>query len=496
MKKQDEHKQENFESQWAKAFDNASLKPSDNLWDKIDGQINGESKKRVFYFFPNTGYAATAAASIVCLLGLSIFIQLRDSKPITKTEYAYTPESITTEKETVEELSTTSESKIHISSAKGDNDIPPTDKDNTLLASHNSGIPQKAMPIILPKHDDEDMIANVQSVASVLSVSSISSKQNDLALTLIDNKKLLDSNTNIPDFTPPTIRTKYDDWAVLLAIEEEQKESQSRPIIASAFVSPTLNFPDLSISGASQDGMVYSVAPSYYDVINEGSDYTPDVEMGDSPSQTPELPSKEDLKSVSLADEQNYTLSNSYSFGVRIGKRVKNKWVIQSGLDYSKYQYTAESNYLIKSIIGGKTIRNSTETFQRATNNKLESVDNYNKQHDFDILSIPIEAGYILLDKKVKITLTAGLSTNLLLNHEFSTSIITDDDKNLYTGEFNPIYIGSQIGGEISYAILDNISLFGTPNYKMGLTSFSKSDILLGEYPNDFGMLFGVKAIF
>ena len=79
-------RQNNFEEEWRKAFENASIPPSDELWGRIESELDKKKKRSPFLFFLRPSLMATGlAAALALVLGGILFFNNE-----TKTDVAQT----------------------------------------------------------------------------------------------------------------------------------------------------------------------------------------------------------------------------------------------------------------------------------------------------------------------------------------------------------------------------------------------------------------------
>jgi hypothetical protein len=94
-------------------------------------------------------------------------------------------------------------------------------------------------------------------------------------------------------------------------------------------------------------------------------------------------------------------------------------------------------------------------------------------KQDIKYIEIPIQATYKLIDKKIAVGLTGGISTNILVGNK---AILSENGENISTGETsnmrNVVYSGS-VGFEVGYEISNRITLTVEPRLKHFVNSIS-----------------------
>ena len=65
--------QNNFEKEWQRAFENASIVPPDALWDKIELELDRKKRRPFLFFFRPSVIATGMAAALLLALGGVLF---------------------------------------------------------------------------------------------------------------------------------------------------------------------------------------------------------------------------------------------------------------------------------------------------------------------------------------------------------------------------------------------------------------------------------------
>lgn len=181
--------------------------------------------------------------------------------------------------------------------------------------------------------------------------------------------------------------------------------------------------------------------------------------------------------------EEGIATSIGLDFGLSIGK----KWTLESGLAYTRMDNkgSASINVLDVYTIDNNDFFNGSEGIDDGTSigaNSREATIDVEKNYDHEVTlnntvqfaSIPLKAGYILVNNKLSLRLNAGLSANYLVEGNLSDpskEILNSDDLNLYN-EWSFDGIG---GLELGYSIFNKFDLTVEPNYRHSITPISNS---------------------
>jgi len=194
---------------------------------------------------------------------------------------------------------------------------------------------------------------------------------------------------------------------------------------------------------------------------------------------------------------QETTAEHTFSGGMIAGYKVSKRLILKSGFAYNNIRqttrnvdfmgvnplYNVASNATLASTPAGQVnldkmenarssaILNSDASLNYASKSSVENV----LKQDMGFIEIPIQATYKLIDKKIALGLTGGISTNILVGNK---AILSENGENISTGETsnmrNVVYSGS-IGFEVGYEITNRITLTVEPRLKHFINSISTS---------------------
>lgn len=204
--------------------------------------------------------------------------------------------------------------------------------------------------------------------------------------------------------------------------------------------------------------------------------------------------------SLMYNNAQNYkpqetTSENTFTGGMVAGYKVGKRLIVKSGFVYNNirqttrnvdfmgvnptYNITGNSN--IASTPAGQVNLNKMVNARSAavpnsdyllSNLTRNSVNNELKQ-DIGFIEIPVQATYKLIDKKIEVGLTGGISTNILVGNK---AILSENGEKISTGETsnmrNIVYSGA-VGLEVGYEITNRITLTVEPRLKHFINSIS-----------------------
>ena len=104
-------------------------------------------------------------------------------------------------------------------------------------------------------------------------------------------------------------------------------------------------------------------------------------------------------------------VGSSRSAGLTIGKRITRRWVIQSGVNYLNQTsgYTSNSSSLGQAYLANYSSLKQASSVTFTNTYPINSV--------LEFVSIPVQAGYLIVDRKLGFQMNAGVSADFLLRN-------------------------------------------------------------------------------
>lgn len=193
------------------------------------------------------------------------------------------------------------------------------------------------------------------------------------------------------------------------------------------------------------------------------------------------------------------TFSGGMKLNIQRGKRIS----IQTGLYYSKLGHYSESGYIEHTPTFSGDINTETPDvihdqngpvasappkpagFRNITDNQIQqSTANNNLSTLFttvessetvELIEIPLEFNYLLIDDKMDLALLGGMAANVMVGQTSTTTITENSSFTEYSGADNNVRFSSQIGLGIHYPIWNKVNLVIEPTFKY---YFSKIEVL------------------
>jgi len=147
------------------------------------------------------------------------------------------------------------------------------------------------------------------------------------------------------------------------------------------------------------------------------------------------------------------SVGTSYSVGMTVGKKIAKRWVLITGVNYLNQSIGYQSNLAVLDA------NNQAKAFLAGiadANSNVTATSQYNINSINEFVSIPVQAGYLFLDRKVGLQLNAGVSSDL-----FYRNTLVDESKRLSN-------YSESAGDDSAYRTLNWTGLVGTElSYKM-----------------------------
>ncbi len=503
--------QGNYERKWQQAFEGAEITPPEKLWTGIEASIaNGEAakyKRRAFY------YKWLAAAGMVLFAGLLGYLAYQSSWVTNSSETTITDRpdfqespgsketqplssSDQTPDQTPDLGSESSQSSDQGESAalseafKGEdtqdaNEQPVKQSQETLLTQTNrsekdqgalaeSGQDQVGEPLdqddrsilLAGEYDKNDLDAAEKGAApleksDLPETNSTNYYKTDAATTV--EQQLLALNPLKPRQQSMTLSTTPSHiYGVALQPASEPKIFESKGFWAGISLAPGQFDPNY------QQGNELALNSPAFDQVT-GSSFTPSEET---------------------------SAGFSFSLAVDLGLKLSPRWEVTSGLQYFRNNVQSSTNAVIgqtpvfSSVVESLDLRNSSGALAFAPTD----LDN-----DFQFISIPLQAGYIVLDKKIQLTINAGLAADIFLKNTISPSDASLESVTINPGSDSPyrtLYFNGMVGLQASYEILPRYSITLQPQYKIAISEFTKPDNTYSSLPASIGVGVGIKYNF
>lgn len=367
-----------FEENWKSAFDGAEMTPSDNVWNSIEldlaGQESAAMKKRVIF------WQRLAAATVLFALITGI--------------YAFYPR--------------TDESKIvvnkNVEQKSGEVKSPEVKSPEVKSPEVKSG------EVIKSSTPDKNEIPPVQQADKPVTIAIVPERESEVSETIA--------------IAAPPIERKEEVTAQVnetVTVTESAKEPVKEPV-----VSPLLQTSPL----------VASLEPTDKPERNEKKKNSENMWLGlaaAAGNYVPNALNSGNADAAMAADQMQssgYTLGaaspnttstpkaskvgSSVSFGLAVGKKL-GRFVLQSGLNFGKQQMDYIS--MVNTTTRSNTSKAAIMEYANSDSFSSSVTTPYTVNSTMEMISVPLQAGYLIVDRRVGWQVNAGVSPDFFIKN-------------------------------------------------------------------------------
>lgn len=422
-----------FEQHWQRAFEGAEAIPSEGIWLSIDSTLtkveNDRNKRNVVYY-------QRLAASLVLICTASFLITLWQWKSSSSSN-----ETSEVQEHTGKNLESTISTNSPSTNMKGK--LPPEASVSKGLTRKNGG--GRALQEIS------------HGIPPVVFVNSDSLAAGESSLTLDTSHELVP----VIDTTAQIAKTSLLSEKAKGLTEEEEKELAKKLL-------------------AQIETIVPEKKESHHDVWASlgfaGGTYSPGTSSIASPSSADYA--KQSSSGASLAPVNGRSsLGTSYSIGLMFGKQLSKRWLVQTGFTYLNQRLHYESNIVASSPQGLTTF---TPDFAIASGPLSYTITKqYAISRSTEFLSLPVQLGFVLVDRKVGVTMNAGVATDLFLRNTLTDKSGQYRNVSQSTGEdavFRTLSWSGLASTEISFRLAVHYRLALVPGFRYSFTNTLKDE--------------------
>jgi len=338
----------------------------------------------------------------------------------------------------------------------------------------------------IPGTDVRSSASKLSSLASFAANTSFIGNNSHATVQKSGETELFNSEKEVPDelHQNSSVVKKLEDW--IAAVRNDSifptKPNTKSVVIRPYSYSTSDNSVTLAMNNPVRNNGRWSIKAEFAPVFNNQAQRSG---QGNSPM----------YNNAQNYKPQETTSENTFTGGMVAGYKVGKRLIIKSGFVYNNirqttrnvdfmgvnpnYNITGNSN--VASTPAGKVNLNKMVNARSAAvlNSDYQlsylsssSVNNELKQ-DIGFIEIPVQATYKLINKKIAVGLTGGISTNILVGNK---AILSENGEKISTGETsnmrNIVYSGA-VGLEVGYEITNRITLTVEPRLKHFINSIS-----------------------
>jgi hypothetical protein len=214
-------------------------------------------------------------------------------------------------------------------------------------------------------------------------------------------------------------------------------------------------------------------------------------------SFNPNAPSSQPagLKTLSTAGTKPSTSSPtsgvSYSVGASVAGKVAKRVVLQGGISY-----LTQNAGFTSSTTAGKVASLNEFT---ANNDETIVTEPYKVNSNLQFLSVPVLAGFVLVDQKFAIQLNGGVATDFFLQNTLTPENDSYGKVTQGAGSDSPyrtVNFSGLVGTEFSYKVGEHYRIALNPGLRYSLNSIYKEEVAAQQTPFTFDVGLRFRYIF
>jgi hypothetical protein len=452
-----------FEDSWKEAFKDSEVIPSDNVWTNVE--LDLERAKATILRKRLVRYQLLAAASILFSIGVGVSVFV-SNKNDNQNLVATTQSPVTTKSS--ESVKSATEKSTDFKNQAAD------------ATSNNKIAEEKNQPLI----KSEQTQANSKKVTNENTTAEIE-KNNALRNEIFISSESTTSIANTYPEVPSSVANKK---ATLVAVSQPvlhvERNTNADPV---ALMMAKLERREKEIAGeqASEENPKKNLTEKLWSSVGVAAGSFRSVNSGASPSLANSATNS--ALASSIANQETKASGVAYSMGVNLGKKIAERWIVQGGFNYLNQtsEYTQQSLVQTQNFTAFRPASIS-ELNQLAAGDAPDQKTAitsapYDVNNNVRYLSIPVQAGYLIINRGVGLQMNAGVSTDLFLQNTISA---TSDGERVdpvkagigQNSAFRPWNFSGLMGTEVSYKFGKHYRIALNPGLRYPFSSIYKSD--------------------
>ncbi|MBX2954701.1 MAG: hypothetical protein KF846_01000 [Cyclobacteriaceae bacterium] len=468
----------NFEKAWKDAFDGAEVTPSNSVWTNVELELEksagGKMKQRLLF------YKVLAAASLVFAMGIggAYYVSVQADYNQTTGSLSVNPDASI--KSEINDTQTQIEQHIDNNQEQkaSENDRVVNSGNNTSSSLNTLRLQDRNLTSVdkgfsasrNQVEEGETINTSLTGTMPTHDQGLIVSREEDFYNRVTDrfvNRPLPPlANTSKPKLIITEPYTEPDPGMVLLAKLKDEEEKYA----AMDKRKSTENIWTSIGVGAGSFNPNTTSSVSVNNNLSSGNNQNPTANAGPS-------------------------AGSSYSMGLQIGGRIADRFMLLGGLSY----LTQNASYT--STVVSMESANRAASLNDFSNTQSASYAStpYGVNSNLQFVSLPVQAGYLIIDKDFSIQLNGGVSTDFFIVNTLTPDVSGISKITQSAGADSPyrtINFSGLAGTEFSYRFSDHYRIAINPGMRYALNSIYKSDSNAEVAPITFDVALRFRYIF
>lgn len=214
-------------------------------------------------------------------------------------------------------------------------------------------------------------------------------------------------------------------------------------------------------------------------------------------------PTKKNQVSTARVSQWNEEqgLQLSMNAGVQAAAWLGKKWVLQGGVQYGSYQSGATAGtYVDQGSAQAYPLHYANLSYDKVQMARPGSrlTAPVAATNTFEFISVPMQLGYVVFDRQLSLLLSPGISSEFFLRNQLSDKQNRLSTYTVYSGSdapFQTVHLKGILGAQLFYKLGDNYMISLEPSFQHALTNFHKSSSLFQSRPSNVGLAAGFRYI-
>lgn len=475
------------EGSFKQAFEGAGISPSDNVWMGIELELEkaeGYKTRRRLLF-----YKMLAAASVAFALfaaGMGYYVVNSKTASFNEQLAALKADKTRTNTESVTNNNAPSSSNAPSEIASNDQS-----KRERRATNAESGLPDGKSNNNNEFNGEQVVNATVPSTTEVIS---LDNRQDDNSAIAFENSA--SSVNSLDKYSNRSLPAFYSPMQPVLTLPKKEEVDPGQKLLLEQRVREQM----LAVEDKKEKE---NTSEKVWTSLGFAAGGFSSVNTGVTPSASSNMVA---LTNSTVPDKQAKASGISYSVGLNVGTRLSKRWTIQGGVNY----LTQSSDYTATNVVAGANF----ETLKAESINELDKIPQladayasskltptvpYSVNNNVKFFSVPVQAGYLLVNKKFGLQLNAGVSTDLFLENTITPEGGGLNATTQGRGEDSPyrsVNFSGLMGTEFSYRFGSHYRVALNPGLRYPLNSVYKSDVGIQSTPLTFDVGLRFKYIF
>ncbi len=206
-------------------------------------------------------------------------------------------------------------------------------------------------------------------------------------------------------------------------------------------------------------------------------------------------PSAFSMATVRIPADPGPSSGPAFSVAAQVGYRLGRRFVVQGGFAYLNQQASYTSS---TALMQATTTTVSLNEFADREENLIVTSP-YELSGSLQYMSMPLQAGFILIDRDFSWMINTGLATDFFIQTVLTPETTGYDRTVITSGSdspYKPVYLAGLAGTELSYRLAEKYRIALAPGIRYALQSIYRADVTTEVKPVTYDVSLRFRYIF